>query len=85
VAINAGNLDGGARLVVEIAVAVRVLPEMAVNAVHTLFEMYVLEMDGRTRWPRVVFQINVVLVFERDRLAQSRAVERLNGLARTIN
>jgi hypothetical protein len=47
---------------------------MAVNAVHTLFEMYVLEMDGRACRLCVVLEINVVPVFKLDGLAQPRAV-----------
>ena len=40
--IFASDLDRRARLVVEIAVAVRVLPEVAVDAVHPFFEMNVV-------------------------------------------
>jgi hypothetical protein len=44
VTIFARDLDRRARLVVEIAVAVRVLAEMTIDAVHAAFEMNVVEM-----------------------------------------
>ena len=46
VAIDAIDLDRVARFAVQLAVAVTVLLEVAVRAVHALFEMDVLEMDG---------------------------------------
>ena len=59
VAIDAIDLDGVARFAVELAVAVAVLLEVAVDAVHALFEMDVLEVH---RLPELVG------IFERDRL-----------------
>src|SRR5713226_1485151 len=44
--IDAAYFNSSARFVVEHTVAVRVLPEMTVNAVHPFFEMNVVEMDG---------------------------------------
>src|SRR5262249_13758414 len=46
VAIGARDLDGIARLAVELAVAVRILLEVAVNAVHALFEVDVFQVDS---------------------------------------
>ena len=46
VAIDAIDFDGGARLAVEFAVAVAVLLEMAVDALHAFFQMNVREMHG---------------------------------------
>src|SRR5207247_6687492 len=45
VAVDAVDLDGGPRLAVELAVAVAVLLEMAIHAVHAFLEMDVLEVD----------------------------------------
>ena len=46
-AVDAGNLDGVARLAVELSVAVAVLFEVAVDAVHAAFEMDVLQVHGQ--------------------------------------
>ena len=46
VAIDAIDLDRIARLAVELAVAVAILLEMAVDALHPLVEMHVLQVDG---------------------------------------
>ena len=46
VAVRAGDLHGRPRLAVELAVAVRVLLEVAVGAVHALLEMDVPEVHG---------------------------------------
>jgi len=46
VAIDAVDFDGGARLAVDFPVAVIVLREMAVVALHSLLEMDVGEVDG---------------------------------------
>src|SRR5207237_5678879 len=50
VSIGGAALDGGVRLVVHDACGVRVLAEVAVGTVHALLKMYVLEMDGLTRF-----------------------------------
>ena len=65
VAVNAVNLDCGARLVVEDAVAVRVLLEVAVNAVHPLLKMYVFEVDWKPRGRRRGRVARVVAVLDR--------------------
>src|SRR6266545_262527 len=45
VAVDAVDIDGGARLAVELAVAVAVLLEVAIDAVHPLLEVDVLQVD----------------------------------------
>src|SRR4029077_4694977 len=52
-AVDAIDLDGVARLAIELAVAVTVLPEMAVDALHAALEMNVLQMDGQPRPHRI--------------------------------
>ena len=47
VAVDALDLDGRANLAVELGVAVGVLDEMAVDAVHSLFEVDVELVDGQ--------------------------------------
>ena len=49
VAVDALDLDGRADLAVELGVAVDVLDEMAVDAVHPLFEVDVELVDGQAR------------------------------------
>src|SRR6185369_17726233 len=46
VTVDAVDLDGRARLAVELAVAVHVLLEVAVHAVHPLLQVDVLHVDG---------------------------------------
>ena len=46
VAVDAVDFDGIARLAVELAVAVTVLLEVAVDAVHALLQMNVFQMHG---------------------------------------
>ena len=46
VAIGAIDLDGGARFAVQMAVAVAVLLEVAIDAVHALVQMDVAQVDG---------------------------------------
>ncbi len=60
VAIGAVHLDGVARLAVELAVAVAVLGEVAVDAVHAFFQMDVLQLHGL---------LQLLLVGERDDVA----------------
>ncbi len=45
--IDATNFDGGAHLAVQLGVAMGVLTEMAVGAVHSLFHMHIHKVDGR--------------------------------------
>ncbi len=46
VAIHAVNFDGVSGLPVELAIAVTVLLEVAVDAVHAEFKMDVFQVDG---------------------------------------
>ena len=61
VTVFAGDLDRRARFVVEIAVAVRVLTEVTIDAVHSLFEMNVVEMNGLLELVRIVRRNQVAL------------------------
>ena len=45
VAVDALDLDGGTHLAVQLGVAVRVLDEMAIDAVHALFQVNVEQVD----------------------------------------
>ena len=49
VAILATDLDGRAAIAIDVAVAVVVLPEVTVNAVHPFFEVNVLEVNSLAR------------------------------------
>src|SRR4029450_5516734 len=49
VTVHAFDLDGVAYFAVELPVAVHVLLEVAVDAVHALLEMDVLQVDGHAR------------------------------------
>jgi hypothetical protein len=63
-AIFARDLDCGAWFVVQIAVAVRVLVEVAIDAVHAALEMYVGEVHGLAELRRVVRRDDAVLRIE---------------------
>src|SRR5258705_13571125 len=52
--VLASNLDRGAWLVVEIAVAVRVLSKMAVNTMHPFVEMNIVQVNGLFEFIRIV-------------------------------
>src|ERR1035437_8094512 len=52
--IDTGDLDRGPRLIVENTCPMSVLAEMAIGAMHTLFEMDVLQMDGLLEFVRIV-------------------------------
>src|SRR5271157_4137127 len=54
VAIGAIELDGRARLAIQLAVAVAVLLEMAIDALHALLGVNVLQMDGLPEFIRIV-------------------------------
>ena len=43
--INAGDLDSSTWLVVQVSVTVRVLPEVAVDTMHALLKVNVVEMN----------------------------------------
>src|ERR687884_1050786 len=62
--VYAADLDSGARLVVEVRVAVRVLSKMAVGAVHALLQMYVLKMDRLFEPVWIVWRNRLVLGVE---------------------
>ena len=53
-AVRAINLDRRPRLAIEHAVAVNVLFEMAINAMHALFEVNVFKVDRLVETLRVV-------------------------------
>src|SRR5258708_6615062 len=59
-AIDAVYFDGGAWLAINFPVAVIVLPEMAIRALHSLFQMNICKMNGfaKTLW-----------IFKRDLLS----------------
>ena len=71
--VFASDLNRRARFVVKIAVAVRILAEVAVDAVHSLFKMNVVEVDGFlelvgiVRCDQIVFgvkQVSFSIAFE---------------------
>ena len=63
-AIDAADLDRRARLVVKNAVAVRVLAEMAIDALHTFFEMNVVQVNRLLEPIRIVRRNDPVLRIE---------------------
>src|SRR5215204_5760817 len=67
--IFARDLDRGARLVIKIAVAVRVLTEMTIDAVHSAFEMNVAEVHSLAELCRIVRRDNVALRVQQIALA----------------
>ena len=69
VAIDAIDLDGGARFAVELAVAVAVLLEVAVDAVHALVEVDVLQVDGLLELVGIVEGDCLVVLVEQVALA----------------
>src|SRR5207237_4718533 len=82
VAVYAINLDCGSRLVVEDAVAVRVLLEVAVNAVHPFLKVYVFEVDWHARGRRRGCVARVVAVL--DRLFELRGRYILHAFAARV-
>ncbi len=58
-AIHAIDFHGVARFTVQIAVAVVVLPEMAIDAVHAFLEMNVAELDRFLEFVLVVVRNHV--------------------------
>src|SRR5438876_11283200 len=59
--IYAGNLNRGTRLVVKNSITMCVLPEMAVNAVHSFFEMNVVEVHRLLEAVGIVRRNNVIV------------------------
>ena len=68
-AVHAIDLDGIARLSIELAVAMAVLFEMAINAVHALLEMNVFEMDSLVEFLRIVERHRLVFAIQQRALA----------------
>ena len=73
--IYAPNFNRGARLVVENAVAVRILPEVTVDTVHPFFQMNVIQMNCFLESIRIVRRNDRVLRIEQ--VAFSIALEYL--------
>ena len=69
VTVFARDLDRRARLVVEIAVAVRVLAEVAIDAVHARARMNVVEMHRLAELRRIVRRDDVAVGVEQVSLA----------------
>src|ERR671912_283069 len=63
-AVDAINLDRVSRLAVELAVAVIVLVEMAIDALHPTLEVDVLEVNGFSELLRVIVRNNLVVGVE---------------------
>ena len=68
-AIDAIDLDCVARFSVKLAVAVAVLLEVAVNAVHPFFEMNVFEVHGLPKFVGIVERDRLVVFIEQVALA----------------
>ena len=68
VAVAAVDLDGVAHGAVELAVAVAVLQEVAVDAVHALLEVDVLEVDGLRELVRIVGGDDLALAVDEQAL-----------------
>src|ERR1700745_3252008 len=62
--VFARDLDRSAWFVVEISVAMRILPEMAINAMHAAFEMDVVEMNRFFELRRIIRRDDVSLRIE---------------------
>src|ERR1051325_7986818 len=52
VTVYAINLDGVAHFAVELAVAVVVLPEVTIHAMHAFLDVYVFQVDGQAFFGR---------------------------------
>src|SRR5260370_31238790 len=59
--INAADLNRGARFVIDYSVAVRVLPEMTIDAMHPLLEMDVVEVNRFLESIRILGRDNRIL------------------------
>ncbi len=71
-AIDAIELDRGARFAVKFSVAVAVLLEMAIHALHALFQMNVRKVRGLFEFLRVVGWNASSLLIEQVALAVVR-------------
>ena len=63
-AVNAANLNSGARLIIKNARSVAILLKMAVRTVHSFFEVDVLQMHGFSEFVRVVGRDDLVIRIE---------------------
>ena len=68
-AVSTGDLNRHAGFTVELAVAVVVLLEMAIDAVHAAFRVNVLQMDGFVPFFRVPGWNDLVLFVEQITLS----------------
>ena len=68
-AIGAIDFNGVSRLAVKLAVAVRILAEMAIHAVHAFFEVDVLEVHGFAEFFWIIERNDVVFLVEQVSLA----------------
>jgi hypothetical protein len=69
VAIGAVDLDCVSRFAVKLTVAMGVLAEVAVDAVHSLFQVNVLQMHGFAEFLGVIERNDVVFFVEQISLA----------------
>src|SRR6266851_275292 len=69
VAIDAVDLNGVASLSVQLSIPVSILGEMAVNAMHSFFEVNVLEMHGPAEFVGILGRDDIVLFIEQIALA----------------
>ena len=72
VAIDAIELDGRARLGVEFSAAVAVLLEMAIDALHSFFQVNILKVRGLLKFLRIVRRDRDSLFVEQVALAVAR-------------
>src|SRR5688572_19973443 len=63
--ILAGNLNRRPRFIVEITIAVGVLAEMAIHAMHSLFQVNVVQMDALLKLVRIIKRDNVALCVQK--------------------
>ena len=68
-AIHAIDLNRVPRLPVKLAVAMAVLFKMAIDAVHALFKMNVLEMDSLVKFLRIIERDRLVFAVQQRTLA----------------
>src|SRR5260370_5774330 len=69
VAIDAVDLNGVASLSVQLSIPVSILGEMSVNAMHSFFEVNVLEMHGPAEFVGILGRDDIVLFIEQIALA----------------
>ena len=69
VAVDTVHLDGVANFAVEIAVTVVVLLEMAIDAVHSFFQVNVLQVNGLGQLVRIIRRDFIVICIEKISVA----------------